>query len=144
MYLSRLLLAIFFFGLAGTAAELVLLEHYEDVKQLIPFGVLAIAVAVGAWYGARRTPASVRAFRASLALMVVSGVVGLVLHYRGNVEFEIERDATQGGIALVWASLTGATPALAPGAMVLLASIGFAATVARSGEQASQKHIKDG
>jgi hypothetical protein len=34
------------------------------------------------------------------------------------------------GRALVWQSLTGATPTLAPGAMILLAFVGYAALVA--------------
>jgi hypothetical protein len=70
--------------------------------------------------------------------------VGLVLHYLGNVEFEKERDATLRGLPLLWASLTGATPALAPGAMILLGLIGYALTVARSGEVALPSHIRAG
>lgn len=144
MYVSRLLLAIFLFGLAGTTAELVLLEHYEDAKQLIPFGVIAIAVVCAAWYAARPTRASLRAFQGVLALLALSGLLGLALHYSGNVEFEKERDAALTGLPLIWASLTGATPALAPGALLLLGLIGYASTVARSGEVASRRHIKGG
>ncbi len=142
MYLARLLLATFFFGLAGIVGELVLLEHYEDAKQLIPFGVIALGFGVGAWYGASPTPTSLRAFRTLLVVFAISGVVGLVLHYRGNVEFEVERDPALRGLPLIWEALTGATPALAPGAMILLGLIGFALTVARSGEVARRSHIK--
>jgi hypothetical protein len=138
-YLPRVLLATFFTGLLGTSTELLLLEHYEDVKQLIPFIVAALGFAIGAWYTLRPTRESARAFRALLALFAVSGVVGVFLHYRGNVEFEVERDATLHGLALFWESIRGATPALAPGMMVFLAIVGYAATLARETPLASQR-----
>jgi hypothetical protein len=130
-YLPQFLLATFFVVLLGTTTELFLLEHYEDKKQLIPFGVAVLGFMVGGWYALRPGEASLRAFRLLLALFVVSGLVGVFLHYRGNVEFEIERDATLGGLPLFWESMRGATPALAPGTMVFLAMIGYAATLAR-------------
>jgi len=131
IYLSRLLLAIFFTGLLGTTAELLLLEHFEDALQLIPFVVLAIGLAIGASYARRPTAASLRAFRATLALFVLTGLVGLFLHFRGNLEFAQENDASLRGVQLVWETLIGATPAFAPGMMVFLAAIGYAITVAR-------------
>lgn len=133
MYLSRLLLAIYFGGLLGVAAELVLLEHYDDTLQLLPFGAIAAALAFGGWYARRPGAASRRAFRAVLVLFAVTGAAGLFLHYRGNAEFEKERDASISGLHLVWASLTGATPAVAPGTMLLFAFIGYAVMVSREG-----------
>jgi len=132
MYVHRLLLAIFFFGLLGTAAELLLLEHYEDAPQLIPLGLIVLGVAAAIWLWTSGSAGSVRAFRATIALFVFSGIVGLVLHYRGNVEFERERAPELHGLALFWAAIRGATPALAPGSMILLAAIGYAALRARS------------
>jgi hypothetical protein len=129
MYLQRVLLAIWVFGLLGVAAELVLLEHYEDLKQLIPFVVIGIGLAGVAWFIARPGPASTRSFTAIIALFGLSGLIGLILHYRGNAEFERERDPAIGGVTLVWESLTGATPALAPGTMILFAFIGYALLV---------------
>jgi len=139
MYLPRLLLAIFFVGLLGTTAELFFLEHYEDVKQFIPLVVAVPGFAIGGWYAARPNAASLRGFRAVLLLFVVSGLAGLFLHYRGNVEFEKERDATLGGLPLIWEALRGATPALAPGTMIFLALIGYAATVSRHSPLASPR-----
>jgi hypothetical protein len=132
MYLHRLLLAIFVFGILGTATELLLLGHFEDATQLIPLVLLAVGSLAAAWYGSRPTPASLRTFRGVLALFVAGGLVGLVLHYRGNVEFEVERDPAIGGLSLFWEAITGATPALSPGAMILLAAVGYALTKSRS------------
>lgn len=131
MYLQRILLAIWIFGLLGVAAELVLLEHHEDIQQLIPFAVIAIGLVVAAWFVARPGRAASRAFGTVVGLFGVSGLVGLILHYRGNAEFERERDPSIGGLTLVWESLTGATPALAPGTMILFAFIGYALIVSR-------------
>lgn len=138
-YLPRLLLATFFIGLLGTTTELFFLEHYEDVKQLIPLVVAVLGFAIGGWYGLRPSRESAAAFRALLGLFVISGVTGVFLHYRGNVEFEVERDSTLRGLALVWESLRGATPALAPGTMIFLALVGFAAMVARQTPLASPR-----
>ena len=131
MYLQRVLLAIWVFGLLGVAAELVLLEHYEDAKQLIPFVVIALGLVVMGWLVARPGPTSTRAFAMVVVLFGVSGLVGLLLHYIGNAEFERERDPDIGGLTLVWESLTGATPALAPGTMILFAFVGYAVLVSR-------------
>lgn len=127
MYLHRLLLAIFFAGILGTLMELVFLEHYEDIWQLVPFGVALAGAAVGGWYA--RDPGRARtAFQAVLMVFALSGLAGLALHFKGNLEFAREQDAALGGVRLVWEVLTGATPALAPGMMIFLAAIGFAAT----------------
>ena len=135
MPLSRLLLAIWIVGMLGVAAELVLLEHYEDVKQFIPFAVIAVCVAVGVWMAVRPGPRPERYFQLTLALLALAGVLGLIFHYQGNLEFERERDASLRGLPLIWEVLTGATPALAPGTMVLFAFIGYAALVARRGSR---------
>lgn len=131
MYLQRVLLAIWFFGLLGLCTELVLLEHYEDTLQFIPLAIIGLGLATGGWYGLRPGAASRRAFRATLVAMGLAGAAGVVLHYRGNAEFERERDPSIGALRLVWESLTGATPALSPGTLVLFAFIGYAVLVSR-------------
>ena len=55
-----------------------------------------------------------------------SGVLGLYLHYRGNVEFELEMYSSLRGFELFWEALKGATPALAPAAMAHLGLVGLA------------------
>jgi hypothetical protein len=127
MYLARLLLAIFFFGVLGTAAELLLLGHFEDIQQFIPLVLIAIGVVAVVWFATRPSPASLTVFRTTLVLFAVSGLLGVYFHYSGNVEFEREREESLSGLRLFWEAMTGATPALAPGSMILLAAIGYAA-----------------
>ena len=133
MYLHRLLLAIFTAGLLGTAAELLLLEHFEDWPQLIPLALIALGLGVVAWYWTSGNEASTKAFGTVIALFVFAGILGVILHYRGNVEFEKERAPELHGLALFWEAIRGATPALAPGSMILLAAIGYAALRSRQG-----------
>lgn len=122
----RLVLALVIAGMAGLTAELLLLEHYEDLWQWLPLAVLAAGLAAGLALAARPAPATVRAFQGVMGAFVLAGVVGLVLHFRGNAEFEREMDSALAGFTLAWRSLHGATPALAPGAMVQLGLLGLA------------------
>lgn len=133
MPLSRLLFLIYMGGLLGVLAELLLLEHFEDWQQWVPLVLLGI----GAWAGihaAMRPAGGARFLKVTLALMAVSGVVGQILHFRGNWEFEVESDATLPLGRLLVDSLMGATPTLAPGTMTLLAAVGYAWMRSRAGE----------
>lgn len=112
-------------GSLGFLADLFLLEHTESISQLVPFGVLAVGLVSGVAVGVRPTRATVRLFQATMAAYIVSGVAGLYLHYAGNMQFEREMDAFAAGLALVWESLRGATPALAPVALVQLGLLGL-------------------
>lgn len=124
--LRRIVLAIVLLGMSGLAADLVLIEHYESWQQIIPLAALGLGFANGALLAVRPSRPALRAFQALMAAFVLAGLAGLYLHYIGNVEFELERDPSIGGIALVWESLRGATPALAPGAMIQLGLLGLA------------------
>jgi hypothetical protein len=63
-----------------------------------------------------------------MVLSLASGFVGLLLHYRGNVEFELEMYPDLAGWKLFKDSMMGATPSLAPGAMMQIGLIGLAWT----------------
>jgi hypothetical protein len=112
--LRRLLLALVLVGALGLAVELLLLEHFESVWQWTPLVLLAAVLGVGTVLAARPTRRVVRLFQALMALCVAAGVVGVYLHYRGNTEFELEREPTRHGLALFWEAIRGATPSTAP------------------------------
>jgi hypothetical protein len=57
---------------------------------------------------------------------IVCGVLGVGLHYNGNVEFERELHPDERGFEFLRRTLAGATPVLAPGSMVLLGLVGLA------------------
>ena len=121
------LLAILALGLLGTGAELLLLGHYEE-WQRIPLVLITIGVIVVGWHAAAASAASVRTLQIVTLLFVLSGAVGVGLHFRGNAAFELEMYPSLSGFEFVRRTLTGATPTLAPGTMVMLGLIGLAHT----------------
>jgi len=123
--IRRLLLQVLLVGMIGTGAELLLLGHTEDAMQWVPLVALALGVLLAAAALVRETPAVIRSFAAVMVGYLVSSAVGLYLHYRGNVEFELEMYPSRSGTELVWEALTGATPALAPGSLGLLGLVGL-------------------
>jgi hypothetical protein len=123
------LLIILVVGLVGVLLELLLLEHFEDVWQRVPVFLLSAAIIVAGWHGFDRGALSVRALRWLMVLFIVSGAIGLFLHFDSNMQFELEMDPNMTGTPLLWASLMGAIPALAPGTMVQLGLIGLAYTL---------------
>ena len=60
-----------------------------------------------------------------MILSMFSAGLGIFFHLKGNVEFELEMYPNMGGLKLIWESLKGATPALAPGTMLACGMIGL-------------------
>ena len=126
--LRRMLMGILVLGLVGTGTELILLGHTEGWQQLVPVVLVGLGLLVLGWYGITRRAQSLRALRWTMGLFVASGFVGLMLHYRGNVEFALETYRTLAGWDLFREAMTGATPALSPGTMIELGLVGLAYT----------------
>ncbi len=123
--MRRLLRIILLIGMLGTLAELVLLEHTEGYWQRLPLVLLILgqAAIVLEAMSARRWPR--RALQGLMAAFLVGGTIGLYQHYQVNLEFEREMYSSRAGLELVWESLKGATPALAPAAMIYLGLLGL-------------------
>ncbi len=124
--IRRILLILFLIGVVGTGLELLLLDHTEDLWQWAPLVLMALSLVTLGWRLADRGAASLRLFQSTMVLFALSGVVGLWLHYQGNVEFELEMYPSMQGLELFRESVTGATPTLAPGAMLELGLLGLA------------------
>jgi hypothetical protein len=60
-----------------------------------------------------------------MVTFLLVGLLGVILHLKGNIEFATERDPSLSGIKLMWKALRGATPALAPGALAQLGLLGL-------------------
>lgn len=119
------LLLVVALGSVGLIVELLLLEHLEEWTQWIPLVVLGVCLALCVLLAVRPRAALVRLFRWFMGVTIATGVIGVWLHFAGNRAFEMEMDASRHGWLLVWQSLRGATPALAPGAMVQLGLTGM-------------------
>ena len=119
-------LALLLLGLAGTLAELLALAHYEDSWQLVPLVLIGLAFVIVAWHLYDRSAASVKMLRLVMAFFIVAGIAGVILHYRGNLEFQLEIDPTQDQWTLFKKVIRAkAPPALAPGVMAQLGLLGL-------------------
>ena len=127
--LRRFLLAIFVLGVAGISGELLLMGHHEDFYQQIPLALAALSAAAVAAVLLKPGRGTVTLFRVVMALFIVSGVVGAILHFQVNIEFQLEMDPSLSGVNLYRKAILAKTPpALAPGAMIQLGLIGLAYT----------------
>lgn len=141
--LRRILLALVLLGALGLLVELALLGHFDSASQWIPLVLLVIVVGAAVAVSVGHDPRAVRFFQVVMALCVVTGVVGVFLHYRGNVEFELERDGSLRGLRLFWEAIRGATPALAPGALSQLGLLGLAYTFRHPALRASTTPVPE-
>ena len=124
--LRRLLLGLLVLGLMGVGGELLLLQHHEDIWQLVPLILIAMALAASVWHLFRQDAASVRALQIIMALFVAAGALGVVLHYRASMEYQLESNPSMSGLRLFSKVIRAkAPPALAPGAMVQLGLLGL-------------------
>jgi len=122
----KFLLSLLVLGLAGTAVELVLLGHYDGVWQQIPLALIVVALLAISWQLMKPGRASFQTFRVIMSLLIIAGVIGVFLHYQGNVEFQMEIDPSQHGSELFWKVMRAkAPPALAPGLMAQLGLLGL-------------------
>ena len=70
-------------------------------------------------------PLTVRLFQLTMVMFVLSSLAGIWLHYQGNLEFELEMYPASHGFELFKQSVSGASPTLAPGAMLQLGLLGL-------------------
>ena len=124
--LRKALLVLLGLGTIGTVVELLLLKHTDGVWQLSPLLLCALTLLVLAWFGLSRSAASLRALQGIMWLMLLSGGIGVVQHFRGNVVYASESNPSLSGRELYLEAIMGSTPTLAPGMMVQLALIGLA------------------
>jgi hypothetical protein len=127
--LRRILVAVVAFGFGGTAVDLFLLAHHEDPLQLAPFLVIGFCLIAVGWHAVAAGPFSLLLTRVAMVTAVAGALVGMTLHYRGSMEFQLEMDPSLGGFDLLTKVLTSkAPPTLAPMNLAVLGLIGLAST----------------
>ena len=123
--LRRLILALLTFGLAGTIVDLFGLAHYQEPWQIVPIAFIILSLLVVLWHIFTGSAASLRTLRALMPLLIVVGLIGVGLHLKGSMEFQLEANPDLGGWALIKKLLRAkAPPAMAPGIMVQLGLLG--------------------
>ena len=131
----RSLLAILVIGLIGTEIELFLLKHTDGFWQIVPLGLVGAGIVVVAWCAFTDNSASLRVLDVVMIAFIVSGAAGVLLHFKGNIEWERERAPGISGSPLVRQALMGATPTLAPGTMLQLGLVGLIYSYVRRRER---------
>ena len=112
----------------ATPLELVFAKHYDEPAQFIPF-VLALLGLVVILRVLRRPDArTIQALRWVMGLEIAGSLVGMALHLSGNWEFIHEVQANASTSQMIWKTLTGAAPLLAPGILALAGMLGLTAT----------------
>jgi hypothetical protein len=124
--IRRLLLGALAIGVIGTIGELILLRHIDMATQWIPLVVLAVSVPILVWHARSPRVATVRTVQGLMFGFIAIGILGVGLHYNGNVDFERELNPSERGWTFIRKTVAGATPVLAPGSMVLLGLVGLA------------------
>jgi hypothetical protein len=128
------LLVLVALGSAGMVTELVLINHLEDSKQLIPIVLGGLGIATLAWTAIRGSIPAIRSLQLVMLLYIAAGVIGMALHYQANAEFQREMDPQIAGINLFWKVVEAtAPPALSPGMMVQLGLLGLVYTYRHPG-----------
>jgi hypothetical protein len=126
--LRRFLLLLAVLLCLGTLGELVLTEHMEEPLQLVPFilcGAGLVALGLVLKWPQRKT---IWGLRLVMVLMVLGGLFGIYEHLAGNWDFAREINQQASGSELLLSTLTGASPALAPGVLIVTAIVAQAAT----------------
>ena len=127
--IRRFLLAIIVLGLVGTGAELILLAHYEDSAQLVPLFFIALTLIVIAAHVTVGGAGSILLLRVTMGFLLAAGALGVIFHYQGSMEFQLEMDPTMSGWTLFTKVLHAkAPPTLAPGVMAQLGLLGLVYT----------------
>jgi hypothetical protein len=120
-------LGVLVLGLIGTVTELFLLEHDEQALQFVPLVLIGLGVVVLVWHYAARNTASLRALQIVMALFVLSGFAGMIAHFHGSMEYQLELDPDMSTWDLLEKILHAkAPPLLAPGMMIQMGLLGLA------------------
>lgn len=108
-------------GLLGIAAELLLMEHFGELLQVLPLVLCGVGALVAAAGGAGK--ASPRLLRAVAVVLALVGAFGSYEHLEANYAFEAEIRPNGTGSERALAALTGASPSLAPLAFAFMGGL---------------------
>lgn len=127
--LRKLLVGLFMFGLAGMLTELVMLEHYEDAWMIAPLAAIGLSIVMAAAHLVADSARTATLLRALGVVLVALGAIGMTLHFRGSMEFQLEMDPTMSRWDLFWKVLhMKAPPTLAPGSLIPFGLLGILGT----------------
>ena len=142
--LRQFLLVILLLELTGIGVELLLSDHFADLWQWVPLALIAGSIPILCWCGFARSPLPVRVLQGLMTLFILSGLLGLYLHFSAKIEFQLEVNPSLQGSALYWeAAKSLSPPTLAPGIMIQMGLLGFAYAYRHPGLRGSSSASED-
>lgn len=132
-WLRRFLLAAAVATYLAAAVELVLVGHYEDWQQILPFVMVVLGVLASGWAWVSSTPVSLQGTRWAGGLATVTALAGVYFHLTGNLEFAREVQIGASSRELLWDAISGGNPLLAPGMVALAGLLAAGATYRHPG-----------
>jgi hypothetical protein len=108
--------------------ELLLVKHWGDAVQLIPFVLCGIGAIAALIMLLRPRRATVLALRACMILVVCGSVFGIYEHLTNNIAFQHEIKPNAPMADVLVNAIAGANPLLAPGTLAVAAVLALAAT----------------
>ena len=123
--LRECLLVLYLVGTASMTVDLVLLGHFQNLRQWAPLFALQLGPLTLIWQQIWCTHRATRVFQFVMVLLAATGFAGLWFHSSRNLGFALEIDPSAAARQIVNETLTGPTPTLAPGALIHLGLLGL-------------------
>lgn len=126
--LRRFLLAVTAAIFIGTVIELVLVDHTEETLQWVPFILSSLGFITVGWVWFAPGKKSLLVLRWVMVAVALGSLVGIYLHFSGNLAFTREINPSYSLSESIVPALKGSYPLLAPGVLFLAGTLGIAAT----------------
>jgi hypothetical protein len=122
----RWILAAIAAALIATEAELIFVRHFGNNNgQMIAVVLAGSGLISMAWHAIARNTPSIVVFRFLMYLFLVFGIDGLLVHYNFAVHAALKSHPALVGLPLLYATLSGEIPLLAPGMMIQVGLLGL-------------------
>lgn len=127
--LRRVVWAVAVATYLGAAVELALVEHWHEWEQWIALATVAVALVATASGWRAPSAGTLRAVRVVSGAVLAVSVAGVGFHLWGNFAFSREVSPGDGAWERAADTLTGGSPAFAPGVLAVAAALALAATI---------------
>lgn len=121
------LLAFSIFIFAGALFELAFLRHTREELQLVPFILGPLGIILAGLMIIKPTKKMLQVVRIGMWVILVGGVVGMIVHVAGNLEFLEGGRTTATFGQIINNAFGGRNPLLAPGILSMSAVVALAA-----------------
>src|SRR2546423_5664420 len=126
--LRRFLLVLSSLLFGGTVVELLLVKHWGDVVQLVPFALCGLGSIAALLALLRPRRGTFLGLRVCVGLVVCGSLFGIYEHLSNNFAFQREINHNAPMAHALVSAVAGANPLLAPGTLAVAAVLALAAS----------------